>query len=123
MANSPELTKGRHFKLWDYSVSHSNLLIRSPEAPGIADNVDIICAAVDYVAVHTLLGEIEVREAPPEVIQEVEKKMGKPLAKDSRVWVFEGASGQSVVACAQLQIKKHSQSMFWIPYDRIRAPE
>lgn len=41
----------RRFKLWEYTVSHKQLLIRSPATPDISGNIDIIFWGVEYINV------------------------------------------------------------------------
>jgi hypothetical protein len=41
----------RTFQLWEYRVSHSSLLNRSPKSPGVSTNIDLICTGVEYLAV------------------------------------------------------------------------
>lgn len=43
----------RRFKLWDYRVSHNQLLIRSPATPDIPTNIDVVFWGVEFVSVPT----------------------------------------------------------------------
>lgn len=49
---------GRKFHLWDYSPSHSRLLIRSPMRGNLIDNIDIVFYGVIYVELTHKLGEM-----------------------------------------------------------------
>jgi hypothetical protein len=51
---------GRHFQLWDYSPSHSRLLIRSPRRNENDYNLDIIFFGVDHMDIDDVLGEISI---------------------------------------------------------------
>lgn len=51
-------SSNRRFQLWDYNVSHKQLLLRSPSSPEIAGNVDIVFWQVEYMALPTTLKEV-----------------------------------------------------------------
>ncbi len=52
-------SSGRTFKIWDYRVGHNQLLLRSPESPGMAGNVDVIFVGVDYFDIPTRIDGLE----------------------------------------------------------------
>ena len=43
----------RSFKIWDYNVSHKQLLIRSPRTNGETENIDIVFWGVELIALET----------------------------------------------------------------------
>ena len=51
---------GREFQMWDYSVSHSRLLIRSPRNReyDVVDNVDIIFVSIQEMSIKPFIGKI-----------------------------------------------------------------
>ena len=53
----------RLFKLWDYSVSHQQLLIRSPMTPDISTNIDLLFWGVKYLTTETILRGVEIVRA------------------------------------------------------------
>ncbi|HEY1068138.1 MAG TPA: hypothetical protein VGE52_18590 [Pirellulales bacterium] len=53
----------RSFQLWDYHVSHRQMLVRSPQEPAVADNIDLVFWGVEYVSLPTLMNGIVVRLA------------------------------------------------------------
>lgn len=57
---------GRTFQLWDYSPSMRRMLIRSPQAPGIDFNIDIIFWAITHIDIAPYLGEITIHDEPTE---------------------------------------------------------
>ncbi len=50
----------RLFKLWDYSVSHQQLLVRSPITPDIPTNIDLLFWGVKYLTVETILRGVDI---------------------------------------------------------------
>ncbi|QDU79257.1 hypothetical protein Pla110_09630 [Polystyrenella longa] len=48
-------TSDRTFRLWESDVSHSRMLIRSPQGPGIDTNIDIYFKAVEFIHIPTII--------------------------------------------------------------------
>jgi hypothetical protein len=62
-----EMSK-RTFKLWDYNVSHNQLLIRSPKNEDINSNIDLKFVGVSYLNIPTLFeGCSFVKPIPDEI--------------------------------------------------------
>jgi hypothetical protein len=57
-----KLLEGRQFQVWDYTVSHKRLLIRSPRNEDFGYNVDIIFEVVKSINIQTSLGEISIED-------------------------------------------------------------
>jgi len=76
-----ELLKNREFQIWQYSVSHSSLLIRSPynKSMNINCNVDIYFSDVRYMAIPKFLGEILMVEPNESEKKYLEKIMNENL--------------------------------------------
>lgn len=53
----------RHFRLWDYTVSHDQLLLRSPGTPESPKNLDVIFLGVDYLSIPTMLTGLKLGRA------------------------------------------------------------
>jgi hypothetical protein len=73
-----EYSSTRVFRLWDFHVSHSYLLIRSNGGGQPKENIDLIFGAVNYVEVADILHGIEIRqntEAP--VIETLRERSGR----------------------------------------------
>ena len=88
--------KRRSFRVWDYSVSHSRLLIRSPKTN---ENVDIIFYDVNNIDIEVLLGEISL-EVEPSVNKEGYKLI-KIISKN-RVNTVEAADYQITISRTQV---------------------
>jgi hypothetical protein len=58
----------RHFQMWDYTVSHQQLLVRSPADSEIVDNIDLVFWGVRFIGIPTSLAGAAIWEAsPPEL--------------------------------------------------------
>jgi hypothetical protein len=71
----------REFKLWDYKVSHKQLLLRSPRTPTIATNIDIVFWDVSYIAISTILNGLTLAKASLDDVGAVEKATGLNATK------------------------------------------
>jgi hypothetical protein len=56
----------RRFQIWDFNVSHRQLLLRSPAAPGVPGNVDIVFWGVEFLGLPTSLEGVEFVPALPD---------------------------------------------------------
>jgi hypothetical protein len=61
----PVYESTRSFQIWDYNVSHKQLLIRSPRTNGESDNVDIVFWGVEYIAISTLIDGLTLTRLTP----------------------------------------------------------
>ena len=75
----------RTFKIWEYQISHGQLLIRSPKAPATSTspefltNVDLICLDVEYMAIPRILNGLELLEPTWEEIQNIEGLLDRKI--------------------------------------------
>ena len=53
----------RRFQVWEYSNSHSSLLIRSPEDPACRENIDLVCSGVRYLGIPSAWTGLELVDA------------------------------------------------------------
>jgi hypothetical protein len=99
------LTK-RSFKVWYYSVSHSQLLIRSPrsyeEEPKV--NIDIIFEGVTYMDISPWLGEISIR------VEEIEGEIYK------KIWI-QTKEHTYLIRAANYRIETSETDIFDSPLD------
>jgi hypothetical protein len=51
-------TSDRTFKLWDYRVSHEQMLLRSPRTPQIETNIDVVFWGVEWIELPTVLAGV-----------------------------------------------------------------
>lgn len=69
----------RLFRLWEFRVSHSELLLRSPKGRGGDRNLDVKFEGVDYLEMPTKLNELEVSNGSAEDVLHAEKRLGRPV--------------------------------------------
>ena len=56
----------RDFKIWDYNVSHKQLLLRSPRTGANKENIDVIFWDVEFVSIPSVMQGIAIRTATEE---------------------------------------------------------
>ena len=84
----------RHFQLWEYLVSHGQLLIRSPKTPQVGDrpaqstNVDLIFVAVEYIGLPHSMNGLELIEATAEEDAAIRQLVEKPYLEKLKVYVL-----------------------------------
>lgn len=54
----------RPFNVYDYLISHGQLLIRSDKNKGFDDNIDIIFFSTDYIQIPTYMRGLSLRKIP-----------------------------------------------------------
>ncbi len=52
----------RTFKVWDYNVSHKQLLLRSPLTNGEINNIDIVFWGVEFISIPTIMDGLVLRK-------------------------------------------------------------
>jgi hypothetical protein len=55
----------RPFRVWDYLVSHDQLLLRSAKIKGFERNIDVIFFGVSYIQLHTVLSGVTISKIDP----------------------------------------------------------
>ena len=105
----------RHFQLWEYTVSHGSLLVRSPRKPTIAKNIDIIFVGVEFISSPRHLKGVELMRASPSDVIKVSAEMGKELAADQVFILFSQGKRFPVVA-AGYKIDENESDIFDSPF-------
>lgn len=82
----------RAFQVWQYSVSHSTLLLRSVNVEGFDTRVDVAFMAVELMHLQSDYGYLEIREADSE---ERERILGTRSSEQAtaRLYLLNGAEG------------------------------
>jgi hypothetical protein len=118
----PELLPSdRTFKVWEYQVSHGQLLVRSPKAPASASsperttNLDIAFNGVEYMALPQIMRGAELVFAEPAELESLTKIVGRPLSIDC-VMVFRSGSQRFPVVAASVSVSENDWDIFESPF-------
>ena len=111
----------RRFQLWEYRVSHGSLLIRSPRAPGVDENVDVRFVGVEYLAVPRSFQGLRIEVGDESETRQVESAYGREL-KSLRVFRLTSHGVRYFIVALSCRVETHSNDIFWSPFDSLGAP-
>lgn len=87
----------RVFQVWEYLVSHGQLLIRSPKAPAtgnspeLSTNIDLVCLGVEYMALPRRLSGLEIAPPTSDELRALDVVLGTAVdRKNVRILASEG---------------------------------
>ena len=78
--------------LWEYRVSHRQLLIRCPKLSEASKNVDLKFYNVEYIDLPAVFPDLEIDEANENDIAFAIGRLGKPVERE-RVVVLRSPNG------------------------------
>lgn len=102
---------GRTFRVWEFRVSHDQLLLRSPRTAQHSQNLDIIFAGVDYLDLPTKLGEIELTHPAADDLRRVHAAYREDVAERD-VHVIVSGGRRFVVVAAGMKIIESDMDIF-----------
>ena len=88
----------RRFRVWDYNISHKQMLLRSPESPEEAENIDVIFWDVDYIEIPTAMDGLSLDEATGDEIAKIGGILAIKHAKMSIYCLVSGGLRFLIVA-------------------------
>jgi hypothetical protein len=100
----------RTFKMWDFYITHSQLLLRSHRTVTHPKNIDLIFGDVDYVELPTTLFGLELVEPGPDDLRKAEQVMGGPVAAE-RVFAIETQGRRYLVVASGMVIQENELMM------------
>ena len=108
----------RRFQIWEYRVSHQQLLIRSPKSQDHARNLDLIFVGVDYLALPKFMDGISI--VPPD---EGEMKFASAFASHvSQVIVLETGGKRHLVIAAKFRVFENDLDLFESSLESFNTP-
>jgi hypothetical protein len=101
----------RRFRLWDYNVSHNQVLIRSPKSIGVGTNVDIVIWGIEYIDMITILDGLTMATASLEECRRAERSLGKEI-ESSQVLCFISGGSRFIVVAAGFKVLENDLDIF-----------
>jgi hypothetical protein len=101
----------RAFRLWDYRVSHDQLLLRSPKSETQPRNHDVIFAGVEYLELPTQLSGLALRPANSTEVAEARRRRGKPVPAD-RVFAITADGDCYLIIAATVREEENELDLF-----------
>ena len=111
----PQGDAGPRFQLWEYRVSHRQLLIRCPKLSDSSQNVDVKFYDVEYVDLPSIFDDVEIVEPDQDDITFATNRVGKPVERD-RVFVVKSGDNRHVVIAGAVVDSKSSRGLFESPF-------
>jgi hypothetical protein len=104
----------RIFKIWDYNVSHNQLLIRSPrnESLGVATNIDIKFRGVSHMNIPTSFNGCEIVEPNLEEINEIKYITSNNNIADISIFIILSAGKRYSVTASSCKISENDMDIF-----------
>jgi len=105
----------RRFELWDYSPSHSRLLLRSPrnQTEGTTTNLDVIFRGVDRIDLPTLFHGLTITEDPEQV--HPDREPGQYLV----TYLLRTATGEFRIDALRFSSNENRMEIFDSPLDSV----
>lgn len=100
----------RKFQLWEYKVSHQQLLLRSPKSNQHLTNIDVAFAGVNYISIPAFLGTftfVEPNETEIEFSYKFKKGNYSP-----QVFVLEAQGNRHLIIAARMKYFENNLEMF-----------
>ncbi len=101
------LQSDRAFQIWTYSVSHGQLLVRSPKSKKYPTNVDVSFFGVKLIDLSTGFIGLTIEDASPEEITAAQHRLREP-SWIGRVYRLTSESRKFFVAAVDIQVSENS---------------
>jgi hypothetical protein len=84
------------------------LLVRSPRSPddGSGENIDLIFAGVEYMALSDHLAGVRVTTGSPEALSQVSSRMARPVSQGTGLYELESSGKVHQVVAAQMAVAR-----------------
>lgn len=116
------LSSDRIFKVWEYQVSHGQLLVRSPKAPASSfspertTNLDIAFSGVEYMALPRIMRGVELVLAEPAELEALAEIVEHPLDVQN-VMIFRSSSHRFPVVASRMAVSENDWDVFESPFE------
>ena len=102
----------RLFKLWYYTVTHGQMLLRSIGNDGTS-NLDIYFGDVSYIEIPTKIDKIEILRTSQEDVNYITERIG---SADNKITVLLNEDRKYYVVSSVVNISENTLGMFELPF-------
>lgn len=112
----------RTFQVWEYQVSHGQLLIRSPKtpatgtSPGFQTNIDLVCLGVEYMAVPSVLRGFELSAPTSDEIRYLQVLLGRTIHPDN-IKILASDGKRFPVVTSSFSLSENDWDIFESPFE------
>lgn len=114
--------KGFPFQVWDYVISHGQLLIRSPRSSEQDFNLDILFVGVSYLEIPVYLGEFQFDEANFRDLEHLKQRYPFEFYASTKVFVLATQKFRYYIVAAHCTLKRNELEMLESPLQRKFCP-
>ena len=111
----PNAGAGRGFQVWEYRVSHKQLLLRCPKADDSSNNLDVMFYNVQYMDLPSVLPNLEIEEPNQTDIAFAESRVGKAV-DEQQVFVLKSGDQRHVVVAGNAAVAESNMGVFESPF-------
>jgi hypothetical protein len=101
----------RHFRIWDYNVSHKQMLLRSPKSPEVQVNIDIVMWGVEHLNLATSLRGVEMAAPVDDEVAGAAEALGW-VPDRSSVHCLVSGGHRFVVVAAGFKVLRNNLDIF-----------
>ncbi|WP_411347176.1 hypothetical protein [Paenibacillus sp. WLX2291] len=106
----------RKFKLWYYTISHGQLLLRSIKDDNNTTNIDVMFLDVDYIELPRYLSDVKLEKAQEKDINYIQQKLGEHILPES-IRIIISKNGRYIVVASIMKVVENELEMFDLPFD------
>ena len=112
----------RTFQVWEYQISHGQLLIRSPKAPAtetspeFLTNIDLVCLGVEYMAIPRSLRGLELSVPTSDEVRGLEALLGKTI-KPENIKILASEGKRFPVVASIFSLWENDWDIFESPFE------
>jgi len=97
----------RRFRVWDYNVSHDQMLIRSPHGADDPMNLDIRFRGVEYVDLASTMEGISLEQPTDRDYEAVAERMGMSVQHPNKLFVLVTGGIRYYVVAAHMSVQEN----------------
>lgn len=101
----------REFKLWDFRVSHNQLLLRSPKTETPQMNIDILFVGVYYLDLPTFVPEPVISVPETSDFLKAQEALGRDVKKEE-LFVIKIGERRHIVVAVAMKIFENDLDLF-----------
>lgn len=108
----------RDFKLWHYTISHGQLLIRSIRGANNSKNIDIMFFDVDYVELPRNISNLKIEDPSFDDVLYVKGKIDMPVKLED-ITILRANDRRYFVVASGMKIVENELDLGELPYDTV----
>lgn len=101
----------RTFKLWEYSVSHQQLLLRSPKNDKYSTNIDVVFMGVSYCEIETNISGLVLRNGTVDESKDMSLLLKKNIEMLD-LFVLESGNKKYHIVAAAMKTDENRMDIF-----------